>query len=275
MKRINYFLIILIVKSAVLHSQGVYFKTSVDYNIAASSQQMPQYFSYKINYGMGPGSYNINLNVNDFSVAAGVDFQGAVGYSVNDFLSFELKFSTFSNSEQEFDAYPASEYVLNGKTVWDLHHYDLLPTILFGKTFNRSKINVFLYSGLGISQLNIQASVNDNFCEYKFGTSDVFSWGYGLEYSYSISNGFSLFTSIGINNTNYKPEKARLISSSSSMEYLTTSQKEIKYVDEITNLNLSYYGGTGDPQKPETRLSETLRLNSIYFGFGLKYAFKK
>lgn len=260
----------------IIYCQEVYFKASSNYNISTSNQQMPEYFTYQINlplvYGMS--GYKINLNVNKFSVASGLNIQGAVGYSFNDLLSFELKFSTFSNSKKEFYASPKLKYAANGKTEWDLGHYSLLPTFLFGQSFNKSTVNVFVYSGFGFSKLNIRASLIEDFREYEFNSSYIFYWGYGLEYSYSISKNFSLFTNIGINNTNYKPVKAQLISSSYSMEYLTTSQKEIQYVDEITNLELGYNGST-DSNSPEIRLKETLKLNSIYLGVGIKYTLKK
>lgn len=276
MKRVNFLLIVLLINSSILFSQGIYFKANSNYNFSTSTQQMPEYFAYQINLpaGYGMSGYNINLSVNDFSVASGLNFQGSAGYSFNDFLSFELKFSTFSNSKKEFKASPEYEYAANGKTEWDLHNYSLLPTFLFGHTFNKSTVNVFVYSGFGLSKLNIKASLNEDFREYEFDNSYTFSWGYGMEYNYSISKNFSLFTNIGINNTNYKPEKAELISSSYSMEYLTTSQKEIKYVNKITNLELGY-NGSSVSDSPEIRLKETLKLNSIFWGIGIKYTLKK
>jgi hypothetical protein len=256
--------------------QGIYFKASSNSNISISKQQMPEYFTYTINVptGIGMSGYNINLNVKEFSIASGLNFQGTTGYSFNDFLSFELKFSIFSNSKKEFEASPQLKYASNGNTEWDFLNYSFLPTFLFGQTFNKSAINIFVYSGLGFSKLNIKASLATDFREYEFNRSYTFSWGYGLEYSYSISKNFSLFSNIGINNSNYKPAKAELISSSNSMEHMTISQKEIRYVNEITNLKLGY-NGTTDTQSPEIRLKETSKLNSFFLGIGIKYTLKK
>jgi hypothetical protein len=278
MKRTRFLLIVLLINSTLLFSQGIYFKASSNYNFKTITQQMPEYFSYKITvpsyFGWGNTySYNINFSVNEFSVSSGRNLQGAVGYSFNDFLSFEIKFSTFGNSKKEFEASP-KPYGPNGKTEWNLHSYSLLPTILFGQTFNKSTINIFVYSGFGFSKLNIKASLDENFREYKLDENNTFSWGYGLDYAYTISKHFSLFTNIGINNTNIEPKKAKLISSSSSMEYMTVSQKEIQYVNEITNLELGYYGSS-DPNSPEIRFKETLKLNSVYWGIGIKYTLKK
>jgi Outer membrane protein beta-barrel domain len=277
MKKLIIIPVFLTIIAPSTYCQGVYFKASSNYYISATTQQMPEYFTYKMSlpYSVsGTNIYYINLSVNEFSVASGLNFQGAVGYSLSDFFSLELKFSTFCNSKKEFEASPELNYTANGKTDWDLHFNSLLPTLLFGQSFNKSTVNVFVYSGFGFSKLNIKASLDEDYREYEFDRSNVFSWGYGLEYSYSISKNFSLYTNIGINNTNYKPDKAQLISSSYSMEYLTTSQKEIKYVNEISNLELSYDGST-DPNSPEIRLKETLKLNSIYWGVGIIYTLKK
>jgi hypothetical protein len=276
MKKLTVLLFINVLNMYLAFGQGIYLKTSSNYNFSASTQQMPEYFTYQVNLpaGYGMSGYNINLSVNEFSLSSGLNFQGAVGYSFNDFLSFELKFLTFKNSKKEFEASPELEYAANGETEWELHNYSLLPTLILGQTFNKSNVSILVYSGFGFSKLNIKASLNEDFREYEFDRNNTFSWGYGLEYNYSISNKFSLFTNIGINNTNYKPEKAELVSSSYSMEYLTTSQKEIQYVDEITNLELGY-NGSSDPDNPEIRLKETLKLNSIFWGIGIKYTLKK
>ncbi|PTB96475.1 hypothetical protein C9994_07120 [Marivirga lumbricoides] len=276
MKKIAFLLTLFISYACFSFGQGVYLKASSNYNFSASTQQMPEYFTYRVNLpgGSAINGYNINLSVNEFSLSSGLNFQGAVGYSFNDFLSFEIKFSTFGNSKKEFEASPELTYAANGKTEWKLQNYSLLPTLIFDQTFNKSTVSILVYSGIGFSTLKIKASFNEDFREYEFDRSNTFSWGYGLEYNYSFSKQFSLFTNIGINNTNYTPEKAGLISSSNSLEYLTTSRKEIQYVDEITNLEL-WYNGSSDPDNPEIRLKETIKLNSVFWGVGIKYELKK
>jgi len=250
--------------SQTISSQELYVKAASFHNFSTNTQPMPEYFTFQAY--LGSMEYDIGLSVNDFSIATGLNLQGSVGYSFNDFLSLELKFSTFSNSKKEFPSF----YAENRKTEWDYHNYCLLPTILFGQTFKKSTVSVFVYSGFGIDKLNIIASYNSIYSEYELTSNYNFSWGYGLEYNLSLLKNLSLFANIGINNTNYKPTKAKLISSSYSMEYMETNQKEIEYVDEIINLN-SY----SDRHSPEIRLREKLGLNSVYSGIGIKYSFFK
>jgi hypothetical protein len=273
-------LVALILQSTFLHSQKIYFKVGGNYHISSTTQKMPEYFDYTVNIRPSGGisTLPVNLQVDEFSVASGISFQGGIGYSLNDFLSTELRFSTFSNTKKEFKASPELQTMPNGITNWELRQYNLFPTILFGKSFGRSAINIFVYAGFGLSKLTIKVSQTitnfDDFRKYEFSNSSSFSWGYGIEYSYSLGKKMSLFTNIGINSTYYKPVKAQLESSSAPIAYFTTSQKEIKYVDEIENLELDY-NGKNKSDIPETRLKETLKLSSIYLGVGIKYTLKK
>jgi hypothetical protein len=276
MKRTLYLLIIILIKPAFLFSQGFYVKASSSYGISTTNQKMPQYFSYEVYLPSYSGNNNpiiYNLDENNFSIASGVNFEGAVGYSFNSFVSFELRFSTFSNTKKEFGFSPFLNNS-HAKTLWNIKNYSVLPTILFGQSIGKSTIKIFVYSGLGISKLNVRASIEQSYFKYKFYSKDIFSWGYGLEYSYSISKKFGLFTTLGINNTSYTPYKARLTSYAPSSLRLSTSGTEINYVDNITKLPLTY-NGAPYPNKPDTRLKQTIKLNSICWGIGIKYTFKK
>lgn len=155
---------------------------------------MPEYFTYRHYIASGSGAMELNLilNVNELSVASGLNIQGAAGYSFNDLLSLELKFSGFNNSIKKFNTSQEEQLSAKGKIEWDLQYYSLLPTLLFGQSFNKSTVYINVYSGIGISKLNIKALVDRDFREYEFKKSNVFSWGYGLEYSYSISNKYQL-----------------------------------------------------------------------------------
>jgi len=262
-------ILLLALTDGSVYCQRVYFKVSPGYNIAVSTQKIPDYLSHQVEMGTSSGfqKYNINLNVNKFSVASGLNLQVAAGYPLNDFISFEIRFSAFTNSRKKFDASPPLGTY--GKTEWDLKSYSLLPTVLFGQTFNKATVNIFAWSGVGATNLNIITSYREDYREFEFDRQATFSWGYGLEFSYVITGKYSLFTNIGINNSYYSPEKAHMISSYYPPAYLNTYQKEIEYVDEIRSLQL---GSGGVPVSgPEIRLKETLRSHSLSLGIGIKY----
>jgi len=271
-------LVVLILQSTLLYSQKIYFKVASNYHFSTTTQKMPEYFDYTVSSRMG--ILPVNIDVGKFSAASGISFQGCIGHSFSDLLSVELRYSTFSNTKKEFNASPEQQNSANGITNWELRQYNLFPTILFGKSFNKTSVNIFIYSGVGLSKLNINVkvlptnSIADNYSKYEFSSNNSFSWGYGLEYSYSLGEKMSLFANIGVNSSYYKPVKAQLESSSTPLEYLTTSQKEINYVDEIKNVELNN-NGSNKPDIPEIRLNETLKLSSIYLGIGIKYTLKK
>ena len=74
----------------------------------------------------------------------------------------------------------------------------------------------------------------------------------------------------------YTPRHAELVSSSDPLNISTVYQREIDYVTEIKDLRLgNYYGDQQYLENPEVRLQETLKLNCIYSGIGIKYTLLK
>lgn len=270
MKKTLILLLLLAFTDASVYCQRFYFKVSPGYNISICNQKMPEYLTHQVRIATGSGSqaFNVNLAVNEFSVASGLNLQAAAGYSLNDFISFELRFSSFTNSRKKFAA--SIPRLIDGKTEWDMQTLSLLPTVLLGQSFNKASVNIFAWSGIGVAGLNITTSCNEDYHEFEFDRQGTFSWGYGLEFSYAISENFSLYTSIGINNSYYRPDKAHMISSYYPPEALDAYQKEIVYVDEITGLQV---GMDGVPiySDHDTRLRETLRSNSLSGGIGIKF----
>lgn len=270
MRKLLILLLLLTATSASVYCQGIYFKVLPGYNISVCSQKMPDYLVHQVEVATGSGfqRFNINLNVNEFSIASGLNLQAAAGYPLNDFISFELRFSAFTNSRKEFEASPPLG--IDGKTEWDMKSYSLLPTVLLGRSYNNTSLHIYAWSGVGTAKLNVITSVNEDYREFEFDRKATFSWGYGLEYSYAISGNISLFANIGIYNSYYSPDKAHMIASFFPPEYLGTYQKEIEYVDEITQLQLGP-GGMPVYSSPDIRLKETLRSNSLSGGIGIKY----
>ena len=285
MKLFHCLLFVFLLNASCLLGQGLYVKAGSNFHISTGTQEMPQYFDFTFPLPViTPDRYVINksnLRSNKFSVDAGYSFQGEVDYVINNFLSLGLKFSTFKNTEKDFEASPKSQYPLDGKTEWDLRSYSLLPTVYLGQDFGKSRVNIFMFSGLGVNQLDIKALYNHGFeaernypayKSYEFDKSWVFSWGYGVEYAYAITERLSLLANVGVNNSRYNFNGAKLNESSFyGLERMSTYEKEIEYVKEISNIDLVHNA----EDSPERRLKEPLKLNSVYVGLGLKYALKK
>lgn len=271
MTRTLYIFVALLLVSSSVWGKEIYVKASSNFHVSTNNQTMPQYFIFE---NVMPHVYggSIGFTSTNFNLASGFSYQGTVGYAINDIISFELGVSSFKNINKEYSVEPS--VFNNTKSLWNFHQLSFLPTVLFGKDFGKSRVNIFANAGIGISSLTIKASIDEYlYKEYEFEKSTVFSWGYGIEYAYCISEHFSIFSQLGINNSYTTPKSAKLVASSEDMDYLSTYKKEIVYVDEIKNLDVGSSGNSAYDQ-PEQRLSETLQLNSIYLGVGIKYLIK-
>jgi hypothetical protein len=246
--------------------QSFYIKAGGGYSVPIIKQTSPDYFSIE---SLDPLiTHNINFINRHFSVADGFRIQGVIGYELNNFVSLELGVSYFANTKKEFEGYPI--FADHGKTSWNYKNYSFVPALIIGQTFNKSSINIRFFTGVGFSDLNISALASNIFLnKYSFDKSISYSYGYGIEYSYKLSSKIHLYAGLGINNTFFSPKHAELVSSAFSLENLSVHQKEIDYVKEINDLYVE------DINKPETRIQETLKLNSLYFEIGLKYTLKK
>lgn len=269
MKRILIILLLQLITVGFAWSQGLYFKLFPGYNISVSGQHMPDYLTHEVMIptGSGFGRQSVNLDVPRFSVASGVNLMAAAGYTINDLLSAELRFSGFANTRKQFEA---SRQGLHGETEWDFVSLSVMPTIVFGKTVNKTSLSIYAFSGIGAADLEVTTIFNDDRRRFEFDRAPLFSWGYGLEFCFAVSGKISLFADAGISNTYYRPERAHLVSSTVfPVENLLIYNKEFVYLDEITNIGLDPFGRP-DPNSPDVRIKETLISNSFAAGIGIK-----
>lgn len=261
--------------------QSVYFKAGGAFHLPINKQESPDLFSlmYYRPSSSGYGSGEINQKNYNFSLAEGVSFNGAIGRSLNNYISVELGVSYFANTKKEFDADQQDLYSANATTTWRFNNYSLHPTLIVGQTMNKSTINISLNLGIGFSNLKAKAASYDLFNEYTFSKSFSYGYGYGIEYLYQLSPTLQWYIQGGINNTYYSPTHAELTSSSYTIANLQVYQREIDYVKEIKGLQVPYSNSLNpiytDINKPEVRLRETVKLNSVFVGIGIKYTLSK
>lgn len=270
MNRLLIIFLLQLITGGIACCQGLYFKVFPGYNFSVSSQHMPDYLSHEVLVPTGTGfyTYHVNLDVTEFSVASGLNLGAAAGYEVNDFLSLELRFSRFANSRKQFEATPQGG--VQGMTEWDFRHLSVMPTILVGRTFNRSALSIYAGAGAGVADLEITTVIQDDRRKFEFNRQPIFSWGCGIEFLYAITAKVSLFADAGIHNSFYRPSGAHLVSSSVyPAEYFETYKKETVYVREIINLEIGP-GGMSVSTSPDIRLKETLISNSLAGGIGIK-----
>lgn len=268
--KLLFIILLLLITGGPAFTQGLYFKLFPGYNFSVSSQYMPDYLSHKVMIVTGTGfsTYSVNFDVPEFSVATGVNLRAAAGYEINDLLSLELRFSGFANSRKQFEAITRGS--INGETEWDFRSLSVMPTIVFGRTVNKTSMSIYAFTGLGAADLEVTTIINDDRRRFEFDREPLFSWGCGLEFCYAVSGKISLFADAGISNTYYKPDRAHLVSSTTvPAESLATYQTEVVYMDEITNIGTDSYGRPL-PDSPDVRLKEKLISNSLAAGIGIK-----
>ena len=270
MNRLLIIFLLQLITGGLAFSQGVYFKLFPGYSFSISEQKMPDYLTHWVRVPTGTGFTYQNANLIDpeFSVASGVNLGAAAGYEVNDLLAVELRFSGFANTRKHFEA--ANTGFINGESEWDFRSLSVMPAIVFGKTVNKTSLNIYAFSGIGTADLEVTTIFNDDRRTFEFDRAPLFSWGFGLEFCYAVSGKLSLFADAGITSSYYRPERAHLVSSTTfPAENLLTYQKEFVYLDEIINIGMDPFGRP-DPNSPDTRLRETLRSNSLAAGLGIK-----
>ncbi len=90
------------------------------------------------------------------------------------------------------------------------------------------------------------------------------NYGFGLVYSYDISNKFSLLANLGLSFSSFTPKHAEIVDKLCRVTPLSVYEREIDYVKEIES-------GNPSEDQPEQRIEQSIKTNTAYFGFGIKY----
>ncbi|MCU0458732.1 MAG: porin family protein, partial [Bacteroidales bacterium] len=211
MKKLFIVFLVQLITGGLAFSQGLYFKLFPGYNLSVSRQQMPDYLTHEVMMpsGSGFGRQNVNLNDPEFSIASGVNLRAAAGYTINDLLSvelrfsgLELRFSGFGNTRKHFEA---ASQGLNGESEWDFRSLSVMPAIVFGRTVNKTSMNIYAFSGIGAADLGVTTIFSNDRRTIEFDRAPLFSWGFGLEFCYALSGKLSLFADAGISSSYYSP----------------------------------------------------------------------
>jgi hypothetical protein len=259
-----FLLLVMVIQINLINGQSIYLKSTGAFGIPVSKQTIPEYFTFRV---FLPGTSGLSFGVMrqgdaKFSIAEGIRFDEAIGYNLNKLISFELGISYYTNTKREFVTFPS-----NGLTNWHFKNVSLMPKIIIGKSINdNSRVNFMLSSGVGVSNVNVTASIPDYFSKYSFNNTICYSYGYGVEYLHNLSQKIQLTVNAGLNHLFYTPKHAELVSSTVNLQYLAIIYKQIDYLDKIDTYN-------NNAEQPETRPQETLKANNLYLGVGVKYTF--
>jgi hypothetical protein len=257
-----FLVLIMLIQIDLINGQSIYFKSTGAFEVPISQQTIPDYFTFQIyTPSTAGGSLNaIQKYDAKFSLGKGINIEEALGYNLNNLISFEIGISYYTNIKRKFIT-----YLGNGLTNWHYQNVCLMPEIIIGKNVSeKSRVNFLLSPGFGISNVKVTASMSDYFTTYSFKSGISYSLGYGFEYLHKLFSKIQLSINAGLNHLFYTPKYAEAVSSTVNPEYLPIYYKQIDYVKKIVNDDKWF-------EKPGKRLQETLKVNSIYLGVGVKY----
>jgi hypothetical protein len=236
------------------------------YHNPLTTQKSPEYYNVFIYNPIIGGYFPINYSdVNNFSLAEGFDYGGNIGYKFNETLELGLDIHYFSIDKK----YPG-EYsdIYPSETEWELMTMKYAPYFSFGKKIN--KVCICARSSFIIAQPKLRKSyfyLNEYNTRKTMEFKEEWSYGYSfsLDFNYNISQYIVGYISLGVENIYYTPKEGFLIKSfTNNLENMTLNLREIYYSENINEFVFA-------ADKPDQRITETVKLNSYFIGFGIKY----
>ena len=256
----------------VCQAQKLSIKPYFLYHHSVSSQEEPVFYDIYV-----PNGYYIPVPLrlldDDFSLATGLEYGLAMAYTFRNQLGIELDFGYFSglNSTDKkirpkddnwWQSKPVHPYTID----WNYHSIAVRPLFSYAVVKRKS---VFI-GKIGPSIHYVSATMEAFLWDEKLSTctfADKLNWGYStaLEYNYQCSKQLSLAVEVGYEQYQYTPNKATV---KYEEKYASVRKgEEILYVKEIVREPMAFQ----TPPLQNKRLKESILLNNIYFGIGVKY----
>lgn len=263
----------------------MYVKAYARYHQSISSQRAPQYFypGYLANgYGIGQ---NVSSDIKTFSLASGFKYGGGIGYQFNNVLGIETGIDYFS-TKSNFKA-DANFFVIAATTKWAYQSIEASPSLTAKKIMNKSSLIIKAGPVIGVAWL-LNTVKAGSYLSRTYQLEKHITLGYtmGMEYDRKINDAFSFVIECGLEHSSYTPSKANLKAikypGSMSVQDQNEYRKKIVYAKEVRNLDVTYnynnnniFQGSfvSDENKPETRIKQSIKFNTAFFGIGVKYNF--
>ena len=268
----NYLNTFLIVSLATLFAtnlrgQGVYIGINGGYGFMMSSGNLSNF--YTLTTSSNSETYKqVNL-----SLGKGIDFGGSFGYMFNRNIGAELGVSYLLGGKSK-----AQDIYQSGKTDYTISAKMLRinPSIVVASGFKG--INPYAKIGLIIGTGSVNTETIDNNggdvsrALIKMNGGVAIGGNAVLGVLFDLSKKISFFSEINMTNLSYAPTKGKAIKATYNgidiLSDLTTSQKEIEFVDSFTESN------TPPPDsKPSKSLKTKYPFGSIGINLGIKFSF--
>lgn len=266
---LNAFLIVTLVSLFAnnLFGQGAYLNINAGYGLMMSSGNLPNFYS--LTTSSNSDTYKqVNL-----SLGKGINFGGAFGYMFNKNIGAELGVSYLLGGKSK-----AQDIYQGGKTDYTLSARMLRinPSIVIASGLNG--INPYAKIGLIVGTGSVTEETIDNDggdisrVLVKMNGGVAIGGNAGLGVLFDISKKISFFSEINMTSLSYAPTKGKATKATYNgidiLSDLTTSEKEIEYVDSYTESN------TPPPDsQPSKGLKTKLPFGSIGINLGMRFSF--
>ncbi len=257
--------LLITVGSASVKSQGAYVSANLGFGFPMSSQAVEGYVNET------SGSNSTTQEQIFLSFGKGLNFGGTFGYMFNKNVGAELGISYLMGGKTK-----ATDDYSNGKTDYSFSGKMLRFVPALVVTAGSEGLNPYARFGFVIGKASLKQVIEDNddgdIMKGKLKYSGGMSFGVNAAAGvmFALGDKMSFFAELNSMNMSYSPKKAEwtelTYNGKDMLPNLTTSEKEVEFVDEIT------YSSSGSPNsEPHKELKRKMPFGSIGINFGVVF----
>lgn len=251
-----------------LFAQGAYVNINAGYGFAMSSQNIDGFY----NYTEGSDSYtNEQVNV---SLGNGLNFGGTFGYMFSENVGAELGVSYLLGGKSEAkDEYSdgTTEYTYSSTMI------RLIPSLVIAAGYDGvdpyAKFGAIIGSGSIIYDINDDDDGDISIMTMEMNGGIALGLNAAIGANFNMNDNMSFFAEINMVNMSYAPTKGEIteatINGTDMLPDMTTSVKEIEFVDSITIDSSSQPNDT----QPRQELKTKYAFGSVGINVGLRIDF--
>lgn len=249
-----------------INAQGAYINLNLGYATCMSSGTMDGFYNYT-------GGQNSSTSEQIyFSLGKGVNFGAAFGYMFNEHVGAELGLSYLLGGKTK----SKDEYI-GGTTDYNLssNMFRFIPTVVISA--GTEGVNPYAKFGFVIGTGAVKMELEDNddgdviISKMKLNGGAAFGINGAIGAIFELSESISLYGELNAINMSYAPKKGEFTEASYNgidvLPNMTTSDKEVEYVDEL----IYNYGSPQPDSQPSQELKYKLPFGSIGINFGVVY----
>jgi hypothetical protein len=229
-----------------------------------------------------------------FSLGKGMNFGASVGYMFNSHIGIDLGVNYLIGGKTESTSYyKNTDIYSNGTFVSESNSNEsaysrmwrILPSIVLTPGFEKfnpyAKVGIVMGFGSFYSESQSESnstgpigpSPYSNSSKTKYNGGMAFGFNGTIGSSYLLSEKLSVFGEVSFIGMSYAPTKSvlteRTINGIDDLPNLSTYDKEVEYVDELT-----YDSNPPDGDEPQQWLKTSFPMSSMGLNFGVMFSFK-